>query len=274
MIHKMNNRAFRLSGDISDFPLAEVIQFLGMTRKTGELRIYSGEPSQWASLFFQEESLLHARVDQVEGMEAFLRIITREKGQFHFFSDLLPEKQSIGKPVHYLMLQVQSQLDELRHLDRILPPLDTTLALNPSVDPIPRLNTQEWMVLSQINGRRTLGQIIEHSADELGSKKILHRLLGHRLITPAALVDRLSPLYPALVDSTSTQSERAYPPRLRTNLLLKAIDGQKNLKQLCDSLGLKERDLIEDIKLLLDSGWIRFLTPVQDHLFMALLEDL
>jgi hypothetical protein len=270
----MNNPAFRLSGDISDFPLPDIIQFLGMTRKTGELRLYNNQPEPWAALFFESESLLHACCEGVEGMEAFLRIITREKGQFHFFSDHHPEKQTIGKPVHYLMLQVQSQLDELRHLDKVLPKPETPLALNPAVDPIPRLNTQEWMILSRINGRRTLGQIIEQSDDELGSKKILHRLLGQRLITPATVADMLSPLVPSLMDASNTDSERAYPPRLRTNLLLKAIDGHKNLKQIGEQLGLKERDLIEDIKLLVDSGWIRFPTSGQEQFYLTLLEEL
>jgi len=269
----MNNRSFRLSGQVSDFPLPEVIQFLGMTRKTGELRIFNGQPDKWASLFFCEETLLHAQCDYSEGVEAFLRIINRDNGHFHFFSDYAPLKQTINKPVHYLMLQVQNQLDEMRNVDKQLPSADTTIIFSTLVDPIPRLTTQDWLVLSQINGRRTLGQIIQKCGNELSSKKILLKLLSHHLIAPASEARSLERLIPLPLDSEQTGSERPYPPRLRTNLLLKEIDGKKTLQQLGEHLNMKERDLLEDIRLLLDSQWIGF--PSQDQLthFLSLCEE-
>ncbi len=270
----MNNRAFRLSGELSTFPLPDVIQFLGMTRKTGELRIYNGQPDNWSSLFFQDESLLHAKCDKSEGMEAFLRIISRSNGNFHFFSDHSPEKSTINKPVHYLMLQVQNQLDELRNLNNILPPADTALMISPLVDPIPRLSTQDWLILSQINGRRSLEQIIRRSGNELESKKILFKLMHHHLIAPTPKSSiNISQLIPVPLTSEKTGSERPYPPRLRTNLLLKEIDGEKSLQQLSEHLNIKERDLLEDIRLLLDSQWIAFESQEKLSHFIALCEE-
>ncbi len=254
--------------------MPDVIQFVGMTRKTGELRIYTGQPDNWSSLFFQDESLLHAKCDKCEGIEAFLRIISRNNGSFHFFSDHIPEKNTINKPVHYLMLQVQNQLDELRNLNNILPPADTALMISSLVDPIPRLTTQDWLILSQINGRRTLDQIVRRSGNELESKKILFKLMSHHLITPTPKSSiSISQIIPVPLTSEKTGSERPYPPRLRTNLLLKEIDGKKSLQQLSDQLSMKERDLLEDVRLLLDSQWIAFASPDQLSHFLTLCEE-
>lgn len=269
----MDNRAFRLSGQISDFPLMDVIQFLGMTRKTGELRIFNGKADSWASLYFQDELLVHAQWEQYAGVEAFLKILSRDNGHFHFFSGQTPSDRSINKPVHYLMLQLQSELDEMRNLQKILPPSDTVLIISSLVDSVPKLNSREWLILSQINGRRTLGQIVARSGEELSTRKILHRLFSERLIAPLSEKMNLSRLVPGPLDSDQSGADRPYPPRLRTNLLLKEIDGKRDLLEIAGFLNLKERDLIEDVKLLLDSKWITFAGDEQLQTFLSIYEE-
>ena len=246
---------------------------MGMTRKTGELRIFNGQPNQWASLFFKEEELLHAQKGSCEGIDAFLRIIANDNSHFHFFNDHQPEKTTINKPVHYLMLQVHNMLDEMNHIDKQLPATDSVLFISKLVDPVPRLTTQDWFILSQINGRRTLGQIINKCGNELGAQKILLNLLKNRLVTQVPKMDLLSTICPMHLTSHMSGSDRPYPPRLRTNLLLKEIDGKKSLQALCTQLNIKVRDLLEDIGLLLDSQWIVFPSAEQLADFHRLCEE-
>lgn len=53
---QMTENALKLSGYVAEFPLAEVIQFLGMTEKSGALRIYLEKNEETVSLFLKRGS--------------------------------------------------------------------------------------------------------------------------------------------------------------------------------------------------------------------------
>ena len=80
-------------------------------------------------------------------------------------------------------------------------------------------------------------------------------------------------LIPILIPSRDLTADRPYPPLLRTNLLLKAIDGKTTLLDLMAKLNIKENELVEDIKLLYDTQWIKF-TPSQETIFKRFKNEL
>ena len=77
----------------------------------------------------------------------------------------------------------------------------------------------------------------------------------------------------SLPDKTERGADRPYPPLLRTNLLLKAINGKTTLRDLMAQLNIKENEMVEDIKLLFDTQWIKF-TPSQETIFKRLKNEL
>jgi len=269
----MEPSPFELSGFLEQFPLVDVVQLIGMSQKTGELRLASREADIQASLFFRDGQLLHATYNDEGGTEAAEKILSLEEGFFKFVTHQLPAQISINKPVHFVLLESQRRSDELKNLSEKLPPDDTVLFICPDLDHIPALNTREWKVISLINGRRTIRRICHRLGDELGTKQILHYLIQNRLVTSDSDQNEWEKIVPRPRSYEPIHTERPYPPLLRTNLLLKAIDGTTDLGQLKKTLRLSDTDLIEDLKLLFDTRWITF-NPEDAKIFERIRHEL
>lgn len=255
----MNTMEFQLKGKLVDFNLTEVIQFLNMNRKSGELAIYDSAHAQVGSMFLLAGELVHASMNGSHGLTAFDRILHLAEGYFVFLADKQTPAQSIEMPTQVLLMEAHVRHDQRLQLQGQLPHVDTILTLVNDVASVPALNTSEWKALSLVNGRRSIARICQKIGDELGALWALHALLSKGLVVPVVAAESpLCPLTPLLLHASMVSEERPYPPRLRTNLLLKAIDGRTTLKQLADSLKMDFRELNEDIRLLLELKWISF----------------
>lgn len=261
-----------LSGLLARFPLIEVLQFLGMTAKTGELRITGTADGDVFSLYFQEGHLVHASGGDFEGMAAFEIALTLHQGYFRFLADIPPPRQSLDSPVHHLLLESQRRVDELREVNSRIPPRESILFIVARQEIVPALNTLEWQVISLINGRNTLQRICQKLGDELTAKKAIQSLMEKGLVTARASEEEWHALVPQPVPFDRVREERPYPPLLRTNLLLKAIDGQRSLLQLQKSLRCRDPELLEDVKVLYQTRWIEY-TPADENVFRRLLRD-
>jgi hypothetical protein len=268
-----NENSLQLSGFVSEFPLLEVIQFLGMTEKSGALCISREKKEDTVTLFFKEGKLLHAASSDSEGLSTFYAVLAMEKGYFKFISGEAVPAITIDKPVHFLILESQRRKDELNHLQRLLPPEDTVLFIVPNLESVPKLDTFEWKIISMINGRRSIKRICEKIGDELEVKKNLLKLLSKGVIDTGSSDSAWKGLIPILIPSRDLKSDRPYPPLLRTNLLLKSIDGKTNMQNLAAKLKVTENELVEDIKLLYETQWIKF-SMSQEKVFVRLKTEL
>ena len=271
----MSDTSFKLSGFISEFPLLEVIQFLGMTQKTGALRIAGSEKNQViAVLFFKNGNLMHAEENDNTGLDVFFRVLDSATGYFKFSTGEEPECVTIDQPLHILLLESQRRQDELNHLDDMLPQDEAVMFIVPNLLKVPPLNTNEWRVLSMINGRRTLKRICEKIGDELEVKKMMLNLLNKGVVNTFSTDDTgWKQLTPKVMKSELLKSDRPYPPLLRTNLLLKTIDGCSTLSRLQEKLKINENELVEDIKLLHETQWITF-APNEEKTFSRLKSEM
>jgi hypothetical protein len=131
------------------------------------------------------------------------------------------------------------------------------------------LNPGDWKILSMVNGRRTIKRICQKIGDELVACSVLWDLLCRGLITKVHPDSDWNHLIPLRISPDEVKSERPFPHFLRTNLLLKTIDGHTSLKELGKKLNIEENDIIEDIKYLYDTHWIKF-SAVQENVFAKL----
>jgi hypothetical protein len=143
-------------------------------------------------------------------------------------------------------------------IQKKLPGDDEIVYLETRTEEVPQMNTLEWKLISYINGKRTIRRLCEKMGDEWETKLLMKGLFEKKLITvrPPDLI--FPELVPILVSTDDVREDRLYPPLLRTNLILKAIDGKTNLQDLQKNLSLKESELIEDIRLLVETHWITF----------------
>jgi hypothetical protein len=252
--------SLQLSGFVSEFPLLEVIQFLGMTEKSGALCISREKKEDTVTLYFKEGKLLHAVSSESEGMGTFYSALALENGYFKFIAGEPVPTVTIDKPVHFLLLESQRRKDELNHLQKLLPPDGAVLFIVPELKEVPRLNTFEWKIISMVNSRRSIRRICEKIGDELEVKKNLLTLFSKGVISTGSTDSDWKYLIPILISSRDLKVDRPYPPLLRTNLLLKSIDGKTTLRGLEEKLKIKENELVEDVKLLYETRWIKFST--------------
>lgn len=254
----MKNTEFQLRGKLVDFRLTEVVQFLHMNRKTGELAIYGDDNAPLGSVFLIQGELVHASLNDISGVTAFDQIMVLDRGYFIFLAERISQNLTIERPVEVLLMEAHVRHDELSRFRAELPPPETILSIVNDLESVPSLNTGEWKILSLVNGQRTIGRISQKTGDEHAALAALHSLLAKGLVVAQTSEAPIQFLSPQPVPATSMSGERMYPPRLRTNLLLKAIDGRTTMKQLAGGLKMEMAELAEDIRLLLDLKWISF----------------
>jgi hypothetical protein len=261
-----------LSGRLSNFRLNEIIQFLHQQHKKGEL-VLVDETGERASLFFDFGELVHVVTDSREGRRAFDAVIPWKSGVFVFKSGTVCEKRTIQEPMEVLLLESHRRIMELQNLADRLPSEDTVFHLLPDRNDELSLNAQEWKIITQLDGRRSIKQISEILQDEILVKNVLADLLEKRLISSESPRSKFNVLVPLPVTQDQFKASRTFPSRLRTNLIMKHIDGRTSIEQIRSRLGMEDGALIEDIKDLYDSHWIRF-SPAEDTIFQNLRDEL
>jgi hypothetical protein len=104
--------ASMLKGELLEFALADVVQFIGLCRKTGKVEV--SEPGMTApgELFFEAGELIHATAGSVVGEQAVAELLSLADGTFRFVeaTDLPPRTLHFGVP--QILLRAAQKCDE------------------------------------------------------------------------------------------------------------------------------------------------------------------
>jgi len=176
-----------MRGSLSDLQLPDLVQVMSMQGKSGRFVLKNEEEGEVGYVYLEEGQVVHAEVGNIEGEFAIYKIAPWSKGEFVFEPDVPAPKRSIKKSNASLMMEAARRLDEWKVLQKKIK----------SVQAIPKfvifdindkrkinLNTAEWLVLSKIDGKRTIKQIAEEvrlPVFEVG--KILYGLVTAGLVT-------------------------------------------------------------------------------------------
>ena len=259
-------------GDVSALPVPELLQFLHISGRDGVLVITDGTGRPRAVIHYVGAAIVHAVCDGVVGRDAVYSAITFQSGRFEFFAGTMSRvEQTITDNVQNLILEGLRRIDELSHMARLLPPDDAPLfvAGEPPHDDI-SLTAKEWRILSLINGKRSIRQIIDAAAkyDEPDVRAVLIGLVAADLVVDRRDDSYLDAIVPRHLRQEEVGETRYAPPTLLANLLLKACNGRDNARMLMTALKLDERRLVEELKLLVRTRWVGFVTggDVFEHL--------
>jgi hypothetical protein len=107
-----------MSGNIRDIPLADVLQWLSTSRKTGTLRVHGAREG---SLSLREGRVCYAHIDGRDKMgpsKALLRMLGWQEGGFGLDSSEvdIPEDEEISPSLESILMEAARQQDELAHL--------------------------------------------------------------------------------------------------------------------------------------------------------------
>jgi len=201
-------------GSLAELHLPDIIQLVSVSGKTGVFHLTDGD--QEGQIFLRDGQIVHAELDDLSGEEAVYSLAIWRQGEFRFDATGAPPRETIQKSNTSLLMEAARRLDEWRVLSKKIPSVDRVpeFVIPENREGQINLNTMEWLLLSKIDGKRSLRAIA--GAAELSvfdAAKLLYGLVATGLIrledSPPP-PDRASP--PPSTPEGSTAAQEAVPP--------------------------------------------------------------
>ena len=186
-----------LQGDLATHPLWAVLQYLQQVRKTGGLRVRSGNASGTVEL--RDGEPVAARWQAMRGREAFLALLCAEDGTFRFEGGPPAAVQDERLPVNELLMHTAWLKDEMEKRRHLLPgtgePLQTLTDFPPRVgESFGNLPLQR--ILSRIHeqpGVRLFDLVAEEAEAPLTTRLAVAWLVEHGLVANRDKVPESAP---------------------------------------------------------------------------------
>jgi hypothetical protein len=195
-------------GSLAELHLPDIIQLVSVSGKTGVFRLTEG-PNK-GEIFLKEGRIVHAELGSLAGEEAVYALATWKAGEFRFDSGVAAPRETIQKSNTSLLMEAARRLDEWRVLSKKIPSMELIpeFVILENREGQINLNTMEWLLLSKIDGKRSVRSIA--TAAELSvfdAAKLLYGLVATGLIR---LKDLSAP--PSATRSAAASAAPAPPP--------------------------------------------------------------
>lgn len=196
-----------LAGDLSDFSLIDIIQLVDLGKKSGEVVIHGERGSERLEghVFFREGKIHNARVGTVQGEEAAYMLFTCTAGPFEFQEGvpLPPRNVQVGNEI--VIMEGIGRQDAWAAIAERIPSGETVLKLVPNPRSSSReinLEADKWRVLTLINGKHTVAELVQKSGlGQFRAYQIVAELVEAGLIEIRADAPEAAPprvMYPEL----------------------------------------------------------------------------
>jgi tetratricopeptide (TPR) repeat protein len=177
-------------GPIEELSLFDLFQLLSLSHKTGTLfvRTENGE----IRIYFKKGLIVSVKKGdyikekkQAQGM--IFSILDVNKGTFSFTDSVIPDdlNDDYNLKVDNLILEASRRIDELAKIKQSIPSKDTVLMLSPKASKAESLDltTEDWEIISYVDGARNIGDIIDIVGNEYDTKKHIYGLIKAGLLT-------------------------------------------------------------------------------------------
>src|SRR6185436_1812165 len=146
-------------GSLKELPLPDIIQLVSVSGKTGKFTLT--READRGSIFLKNGQMVHATVGDLIGEEAIYSLAIWNSGDFQFNAGEEADRQTITKSNTNLLMEAARRLDEWRVLSKKVPSVDLVpelLARENRHEQV-TLNPQEWMLITKIDGHRSIADI-------------------------------------------------------------------------------------------------------------------
>jgi hypothetical protein len=170
-------------GSLAELHLPDIIQLISVSGKTGVFHLTDGAHS--GQIFLHEGRIVHAQLEEISGEEAVFALAIWNHGEFRFEPGVATDTRTITKNNTNLLMEAARRLDEWRVLAKKIPSTDSIpeFAVLENREGQINLNTSEWMILSKIDGRRSIKTIATGAGlSVFDVSKILYGLITTGLI--------------------------------------------------------------------------------------------
>ncbi|HEV7921878.1 MAG TPA: DUF4388 domain-containing protein [Thermoanaerobaculia bacterium] len=177
-------------GSLKELPLPDIIQLVSVSGKTGKFTL-SREHDR-GFIFLKNGQMVHATVGDLVGEEAIYFLAIWNQGEFQFSPNEEPDRQTITKSNTNLLMEAARRLDEWRVLSKKIPSVEYVpeLMMRENRHEQITLNPQEWMLITRINGQRSIsdiGRALNVSSFDVA--KILYGMITGELVQLKKKID-------------------------------------------------------------------------------------
>jgi hypothetical protein len=200
-------------GSLAELHLPDIIQLISVSGKTGVFHLTDG--SLKGQIFLNDGKIVHAELDDVAGEEAVYALAIWNQGDFRFDPGVATEHRTISKSNTNLLMEAARRLDEWRVLSKKVPSTDMIpeFVVQEGRDGQINLNTSEWLILSKIDGQRSVKSIaFAASLSVFDAAKILYGLIATGLIRLRAPAPPKAPARPAAAAARPPSGAPGKPP--------------------------------------------------------------
>lgn len=170
-------------GSLKELPLPDIIQLVSVSGKTGRFNLT--RDNERGAIFLKNGQMVHAIVGELVGEEAIYALAIWNHGEFQFEPGAETDRQTISKSNTNLLMEAARRLDEWRVLSKKIPSVDYVpeLLTRENRHEQITLNPQEWMIVTRIDGRRSIvdiGKALNISSFDVA--KILYGMVTSEIV--------------------------------------------------------------------------------------------
>jgi hypothetical protein len=170
-------------GSLAELHLPDIIQLVSVSGKTGVFHL--SDAAHRGNIWLQEGRIVHAETEDLYGEEAVYALAIWRAGEFRFEAAATSPRQTIQKSNTNLLMEAARRMDEWRVLSKKIPSVELVpeFVILENREGQINLNTMEWLLLSKIDGERSIRQIA--AAAGMGvfdAAKLLYGLVATNLI--------------------------------------------------------------------------------------------
>ena len=201
-----------LEGRLEDANLLEIVRLLHSSSKEGKLTLQSDDKIGFIA--FQSGEIVGAKLGSILGEDALYQMTLWEKGAFRFDTERSPQPRTITSSHTNLMIEAARRFSEWKTISKKIPSLEMVPEFVPQTNPeTPQvsLSTNEWVLLSKVDGHRNIRTISDGSKfGVFETCKIFYGLISSGLLRVRAPGEVVAPV-PAVAQAARSSSRGAPP---------------------------------------------------------------
>jgi hypothetical protein len=170
-------------GSLAELHLPDILQLMAASGKTGAFHL--DRDGAAGLVYLRDGKIVHAALGDEQGEEAIYTLATWGKGSFRFEAGETSPAETIARSNTSLLMEAARRLDEWRVLQRKIPSVDLVpeFVVQQHKEGQINLNTSEWLLLSKIDGVRSIKGIAQEAGISVfDAAKVLYGLVASSLL--------------------------------------------------------------------------------------------
>lgn len=192
------SRRSKLSGDLADMGVVDLLQTFELGRKSGVARLHSG-PHE-AIIYFREGKVVDAEHGRLVGEEAVYRCLIWTGGTFDVDFMPIDHPEVIMTSTQGLLMEGMRRVDEWGRLCEQLPPLETVFVVDGAqlAERLNEIPDELNGILRLFDGHKTLLDVVDESPfEDLSTLGTVTKLFFEGLLIVAEPPPAVEPFVPA-----------------------------------------------------------------------------